>query len=133
MPNTDKCQALIIRLLQISGWQILILSKRYVFHTRRIYLDIVAARGAATIYLEVKCFDDDNSLTTEQYTALGQYLFYRETLAALNDSTPLYLTVPRRVYDKLDNVALALYRTHKVKLLVYDEEEQEALEWIETP
>jgi len=130
MPNTDKCQQLVIRALIQAGWNIVLPAKRYLYKRRRIYLDLVAEKDGQIIYLEVKCFADDDNNSTDHYQALGQYLFYRETLRKLQDNTQLYLAIPRRIYLGLDDVAQTLYKTHSISVLMFDEAETDGFQWI---
>ena len=130
MPNADKCQQMVIRALIQAGWHIVLPAKRYLYKHRRIYLDLVAEKDGQIIYIEVKCFTDEDNSSTDHYQALGQYLFYRETLGKLQDNTQLYLAIPRRIYLSLDDVAEALYKTHSISVLVFDETETDGLQWI---
>jgi hypothetical protein len=80
MPAFDSCHPQIVRALEKDGWnialdQFLIRIDR----SHRVYIDIEArhANSQSVMVVEVKCFQDVESETTDLYTAIGQYLIYR--------------------------------------------------------
>ena len=131
MPALDDCQPQIVHALQNAGWAVSPKPKRLIVGRRVSYVDLVAVQGSRQIYVEVKCFGDPDS-SHEQYVAVGQYLLYRAMLQSLEDSTPLYLTIPGTIYETgIDRILRSVLEDHQIKLLVVDMEMETILQWKE--
>lgn len=106
MPCFDDCHEQVVKALQKDGWLVELLPLSLKAGNRRIHINIRAKRqenGSAQVVMlaQVKCFADENTLTTDLYTAIGQYLIYRAILAELNIDYPLYLAVPVAIYKTI--------------------------------
>jgi hypothetical protein len=126
----DLCQPSAIRALTKSGWQVDAHPRRLRTERRVILIDLVAERGGRRIYVEVKCFADV-TYADEQYRAIGQYLVYRAVLSIVHDDTPLYLTIPVTMYEKMDTVLCHLIEEYKIKYVLFDEVQDTIRSWNE--
>ena len=133
----DSCHPQIVRALQKAGWSI---DREQVFvptRTSRVFIDLRASyknedEVLQIIIAEVKCFADKDKRTTELYTSVGQYLFYRRLLAVAQMNYPLYLAVPLQAYQAVfdENVEAIVAENH-VKMIIVDVEREEIVRWIE--
>jgi hypothetical protein len=135
MPALDRCHPIVERALQKEGWRVSS-PGRFSTEERDIYIDILASRqqnGAAQqlLLVEVKCFLEGLNLTQELYTALGQYLVYRAMLKLLQNNTPLYLAIPRTIFEQLDAAIMDAIADNKIKVIVVDFEVEAITRWIE--
>src|SRR5258706_12128368 len=131
VPALDECQPQIVQALQNAGWMVSPKPKRFIVGRRVVYIDLVAVRDGRQIYVEVKCFTDSVS-SHEQYAAVGQYLTYRAMLQALQDPTPLYLTIPGKMYETgMDPILQSVLEDNQIQLLVVDMEMERILQWTE--
>lgn len=137
MPAYDVCHEQVVRALEKEGWQIVIENEQYRYQRRSIYVDFRAERhgngSTQTILLaEVKCFADEKSYTTDLYTAIGQYLMYRELLDKLSAMISIYLAIPRSIYDTVfEEVARSLIQRYRIKLLIVNLETEAIEQWID--
>src|ERR1051326_2748151 len=99
MPVIDSCQPEVVAALEKDGWRVNI-PRRLKTEDLYAHIDLEAESESAHILVEVKCFPGAND-TQELYTALGQYLVYREILAVLKPGVGLWLAVPEAVYTTL--------------------------------
>jgi len=133
----DVCHDQIVRALQNAGWRIEGESVQLAVEERTGFIDIRARRDAngstqQVLYVEVKCFQDENRATTELYTALGQYMVYRTMLNRINLSMPLYLAVPEATFTKIfDSVIMEIVGNNRMKLMIVKLEEETIVQWIE--
>lgn len=131
MPAQDTCHSKVVRALQKAGWNVRPRQKRLKIGRRIIYIDIVAERQGQLQYIEVKCFPLVSDIQN-QYTAFGQYLIYQQMLAILNDPTPLAMAIPTRMYNSgIDVVLQQAIEMNGFKLIVFDEEAEVLIKWIE--
>jgi hypothetical protein len=138
MPALDQCHDQIVRALEKSGWKVS--SKPYVLYIasqRRVYIDIHAYReigdnNQQLIIVEVKCFGDDRTELGDLYTAIGQYILYRNWLKTLAITDELYLAIPTRVYNNIiQPLAIAVVRENRVKMILVDLEQEIIDKWME--
>jgi hypothetical protein len=104
MPALDSCHMQIVHALEKAGWQVAPNQLGLTTAMSELFVDIVARRRVEIgdqemIVVEIKCFPPGSANTTELYTAIGQYLVYRELLIANNFDSPLYLAVPSSIYE----------------------------------
>jgi hypothetical protein len=137
MPVEDNCQQLIVQALNKAGWGVLRTNLLILFHndTRRLYVDLYCQRLGAgksdNILIEVKCFS--KGTLEEYYSAIGQYMVYRQAMKLKKVPHPLYLAIPHKVYLNLFQQD-ALYNTWKdakLKLLTVDLRAKEIRQWIQ--
>ena len=65
--------------------------------------------------------------------AVGRYDVYRTVLAETEPARVLYLAVPRRIRDSLlaEPFGQLIVSRLRLRLLVFDEQEQRVVQWIE--
>lgn len=119
-----------------DGWTIthdpLVLS----FGEIDLYIDLgaervlSAERDGQRIAVEVKSFNGP-SLVSNFHTALGQFLNYRLALEMSDPPCQLYLAVPFEIHDSFFLLPFiqAAIRRYQLKLLVYDGETEEVIQW----
>ena len=93
--------------------------------------DLRASRGEAEIIIvEVKCFADDE--VAELYSAIGQYLVYRDLLKQSPTTPILYLAVPTHAYYGIfKDAGMNIVNEAKIRLIVVDIENEVIERWIE--
>lgn len=125
--------------LEKEGWIIthdpFILSDK----TQKMYYEIdlgaerllAAEKGTEKIVVEVKSFLR-NSMPNEFHGALGQYLSYGEGLEQINEKRELYLAISQIAHDKMQEYSFILHliEKFKIKLIVFEDEKQEIVSWI---
>lgn len=64
--------------------------------------------------------------------ALGQYILYHDVLQELEPDRILYLAIRKYVYDELflDEVGSLLLKNKRLRLIVFDANAEEILQWI---
>ena len=133
----DVCHEQIVRALETAGWKIDGESVQLSVEERTGFIDIRARRDSngssrQILFVEVKCFADENRLTSELYTAIGQYLVYRMMLARLKIGAPVYLAVPDDVFTNIfDSVIMELVENNHIKLMTVNLDEETIVRWIE--
>jgi hypothetical protein len=92
---------------------------------------IAAERANRKIAVEVKSFRAE-SFANEFHGILGQYLNYVSALRRLDVERILYLAVPIEIYDLEFTVEgiLNSIEDYQVKILVYDLESKNIVQWI---
>jgi hypothetical protein len=132
MPAIDQCHEQMVRALRKAGWTVD--EKPYVLRLtsgRRLFVDIKAQHDQnEIIVVEVKCFVDN--LVEELYTAIGQYLVYRNLLRRLNIHRQIYLAIPvTAYYGIVEELAVEIVQEAKIKLIVVDIENEVIEQWKE--
>jgi hypothetical protein len=65
-------------------------------------------------------------------TPLGQYQIYRLLLEKSNLNYPLYLDVPKHIFErKFDTIVLEILRRERIWLVVVDIESEEIVRWMD--
>lgn len=137
MPAFDSCHPQIIRALEKAGWRVVAQQERFWVNKRIMFIDIKAARGIngrsqQILLSEVKCFPDSENTTREVYVAIGQYIVYQAALDQLRDTTPLYLTIPEHIYNRVfDEVIRRAVNDHRIKLIVVNLADEVITQWNE--
>lgn len=137
MPAIDQCEPNVIRALEKLGWRVthqpfpIRLSK-----DEGVYADLRLRSldgQQSIIIVEVKCFSEKRSVLDEFYHAVGQYLVYREALQLRNLPVPLYLSVPRNIYDTFfrRRMVQAVLKNANIMIMVVDIELEEVIQWIQ--
>ena len=140
MPALDSCHEQVVRALRKDGW--LVADKpKYIDDSETetfVYIDIEASHkpnGATTearqIYVEVKCFPRKN-VSQELYITLGQYLMYRALLEKQIIRIPLYLAMPKTIYeDAFNDIFRRALHTNRIMVIVVDLETETIVRWLE--
>ncbi len=133
MPVLDTCQPQIIRALEKENWKVSTSPFLIPLPSRRSRLiaDIKASRGDEDIIVaEVKCFE--RNIPDELYTAIGQYLIYRDLINKMEVIRPLYLAIPTTAYEGIfQEMAMGVIVTNQIKLIVVNLELEEITLWIQ--
>lgn len=132
MPAIDQCHQQVTHALHKAGWAVD--AKPYVLRLtsgRRLFVDIKAQHDQNEIIIvEVKCFADNQ--IEELYTAIGQYLVYRNLLQRLQIHRQIYLAIPvTAYYGIVDELAIEVIREAKIKLIVVDIDNEVIEQWKE--
>jgi hypothetical protein len=137
VPALDTCHPNVVRALSKAGWSVA--SKPFVLklsHGHTLYIDLEAAReeetGERTILLvEVKCFPETSAETSELYTAIGQYLVYRDLLKERGIEFDLYLAVPIEAYqDVFARIAISTITENQIKMVIVDMDREVIIQWL---
>ena len=93
---------------------------------------IIAEQSNRKIAVEIKTFGK-GSLITDLYEAVGKYLLYKEILEQNKNYRDLYLAIPEDKYELLakEPLATGIFKKYDFKIIVYQEETQEIVSWIE--
>ena len=92
---------------------------------------ISADKDSQKIAVEIKSFLQ-NSTLTEFYQAFGQFLSYKHALEIEEPERELYLAVPNDIYEEFFKQLFVqqLIQRYAIKLLIYQPETEELVEWI---
>ncbi|HHY53805.1 MAG TPA: fatty-acid oxidation protein subunit alpha [Chloroflexi bacterium] len=93
---------------------------------------IGAIREGKQIAVEVKSFAGASSLS-DFHAAVGQFVNYRLVLSKADPERVLYLAVAEFVYKSLFATGFGqmAIEAHRLRLLVFDEEQESITQWIE--
>jgi XisH protein len=91
---------------------------------------IAAQKDAEKIAVEVKSFLMP-SVINEFHKALGQYLQYRLGLADQEPERLLFLAIPEKVMEKIEDIELLIksLNTFSVWVLIFDPEKKRVIKW----
>lgn len=138
MPARDFYHDHVRTALIKEGWTITHEQMRVPWQTTSVMIDLGAERlieaekGHRKIAVEVKSFLGVSAVT-ELYSALGQFILYRNALAEHQPERTLFLALREAIFNNLfthrDGESLRVREA--IKLLIFDEEKQEILRWIE--
>src|SRR6185369_6134984 len=98
----DSCHWQVVHALEKDGWTVNPKPTRLVNEISGmiIKVDLRAERNVdQRIFVEVKCYPEENK-TQELYISFGQYILYRTFLEKEGIDIPLYLAVPKEVYER---------------------------------
>jgi len=131
LPFKDTYHDALIHALVKDGWTILREQYKLPVGTRRLWIDVHAAKAEQIILVEIKGFETSPSSVEELADALGQYVMYQVGLAANKITVPLYLAVPEAAYEGILSEELGrLIRQHSdMKLLVFDPNREVITKW----
>ena len=89
-----------------------------------------AEKGLEKIAVEIKSFIQP-SVVYDFHTALGQYMNYLIGLSHQEPDRLLFLAVPEHAYSSFENLGMIweAIETYKVKLIVYDTNQEIILSW----
>lgn len=134
MPAKDRLHDTVVRALQKEGWstkdQIEIVIRK-----RRLWIDIRAIHANQTymVLLEVKGFERMPSPIEYLALAVGKYVLYRAALERSSVTHPLYMAVPLSAYRGIlsEPIGQVIRKREAIKLMVFDPETEEIVQWIE--
>jgi hypothetical protein len=128
----------VIQALTADGWTVTHDPLTISFGGKDLFVDLGAERvalaaekGGQKIAVEVQSFLSPSPVRDLQ-EAVGQYDIYRAVLAESEPERPLYLAVPRRVYEGLLSERFGQLVVTRVglRLLVFDEQQRRVVQWI---
>jgi XisH protein len=137
MPRFDQCHEQVVHSLQKEGWRVEGQHVQLTSEERTAFVDIQARRPLngtveQVLLAEVKCFPNEESYTTQIYTAIGQYLVYRMMIEEANLSIPLYLSIPETTYTELfDSIIMKMIQRYQIKLMIVNIVEEGIVRWME--
>ncbi len=139
MSAKDVYHEIVKTILQKDGWIIthdpLILKFS---SNRRLRIDlgaeqlIAAYKDTQKIAIEIKSFLAPSEIS-EFHLALGQFLNYRVALKTKEPERILYLAVPLEIHNNffLEEFTQISLKEYRVKLLVFDPEQEAIAQWID--
>lgn len=138
MPARDLYHEHVRNALIKDGWRITQDPLRLEWATTNVQIDLgaerllVAEKDARKIAVEVKSFLSESELT-DLYSALGQFLLYRKALMKKEPKRILFLAIREAVFLDVfahpDNQDLCA--SEQIRLLVFNPDTQEIVQWIE--
>lgn len=92
---------------------------------------LVANKGTEKIAVEIKSFIS-NSIITDFHLAVGQFINYRTALKMLKSERELYLAIPLDAFNAFfrERFPQEVIGTYQIKLIVYDPNHSEIVQWI---
>lgn len=92
---------------------------------------VAAEKNNQLIAIEIKSFLAPSTVS-EFHTALGQFINYRVALRLKQPERVLYLAVPLFTYQEFfaEEVVRISIEENAVKLLIFDPDSQEVVQWI---
>jgi hypothetical protein len=121
-----------------DGWTITDDPLRLELNDRKLYVDLGAERlltaekGTEKIAVEIKSFVGRSEIA-DLYEALGQYLIYQTLISRNDPDRILFLAIPEEAFmDVFDenNIGSLAVADYKVKLIVYEPDEEVIIRWI---
>jgi hypothetical protein len=93
---------------------------------------LAAEKGTRQIAVEIKSFLGLSQMN-DLYSALGQFVLYREALLQSEPARELYLAIRQPVFESLftGSEGESLRERQNLKLIVFDAKKQEIQQWIE--
>ncbi|MEO8396749.1 MAG: element excision factor XisH family protein [Chloroflexota bacterium] len=137
MPALDQCHEHVVHALTKAGWTVE--PKPFAVKVTRghtLFIDLEASQeyesGERVILLvEVKCFPEDSSDTSELYTAIGQYLIYRSLLNQQHIEADLYLAIPIEAYQSVfARMATNAIAENRIKIVIVDMDREVIIQWL---
>lgn len=137
MPARDIFHQIVRNALIKDGWTITHDPFPLKIGKRDLSIDLGAEQlfaaelGEERIAIEVKSFLSESEVE-DLRNALGQYTLYLDILAVVDPERLLYLAVREAVYRSLfdEPIGKILLHNHRLKLLVFDPQQEVIVEWI---
>jgi XisH protein len=137
MPAKDLYHDTVKTALIKDGWTITDDPLTLEIGERDLFVDVgaekllIAERGHRKIAVEIKSFISP-SLVADLEQALGQYILYADIIAETYPERTLYLAVRDEVYTTFfaEAVVKILLKNRRFKVLVFDETQEEIIQWI---
>jgi len=130
----------VVNALLADGWTITDDPLRLSFGGRDLFVDlgaeqatIAAEKADRFIAVEVQSFLSPSPVRDLQ-EAVGQFATYRAILRKTEPKRQLYLAVHREVYDGLltERFGQLIVADLQLRLLVFDDEQERVVQWIES-
>jgi hypothetical protein len=135
MPAKDIYHDAVVNALRKDGWTIVTEQYTLGVDEKRVWIDIRAAREnlRRIILIEVKSFHNLQDSIEALANAIGKYALYSAIIEIKDIREDLFLAIPRLAYEGIFRTRIAqnLLKREKVKLIVFDVENEEILQWIE--
>ncbi len=137
MPAKDIFHNNVVNALTKDGWNITNDPLKLQWGNKDLYVDIgaekllAAQKGGEKIAVEIKSFVG-NSQVADLQQALGQYTLYLDIIEEIEPERRLYLAVRETTYEDIfiEPIGQILLNKKRLKLLVFDAEREEIVEWI---
>jgi len=137
MPRKDAYHDIVKAALVKDGWQITHDPFPIDFRGTVLFADLgaeksVSARRRRKISIEVKVLNLPGRFTKFE-CAVGQYVIYRRLMMKVSPPRKLYLAVPREVFATFFREKPAVMEVitgEQLKLLIFDPQQQEIVQWI---
>ena len=121
-----------------DGWTITHNHLRMSIGKKDVYIDlgaerlIAAQKGKQKIAVEVKSFVGKSDVDDLE-KALGQFVLYEDILNEQEPDRTLYLAIRQAVYRDLfeEPIGQILLKNKRVRLVIFNPETKEIVEWIE--
>jgi hypothetical protein len=133
MSKLDSCHWQVVHALEKDGWAVnakppLLIDQ---ISAMMVRVDMYAERQTdGRIIVEVKCYPQQNK-TQELYISFGQYILYRAFLESQGVTSPLYLAIPKDIYeDTFHHIIQKAIQDNGIKLIIVDIEMEVITEWI---
>ena len=138
MPAKDLYHQLVKQLLMDDGWTITHDPYPLQWAKRNLSVDLGAEKLIAAHKLESKIAVEIKSFLRESRIAdleqaLGQYTLYNDILKEVEPDRALFLAMPLVAYSDLfekDEFGKILLANDRLKLIVFDSQNQEIMKWI---
>lgn len=140
MPVKDRYHDHVKNALTKDGWTITADPLKLKWKKKPVFIDLAAEqenllaaeKGARKIAVEIKSFVGLSQMN-DLYSALGQFILYREALLQSEPERELYLAIRQPVFESLFTgiEGESLRERQQLKLIVFDARNQEILQWIE--
>lgn len=138
MPQQDAHHNSVRKALEKDGWTVTHDPLTIRLEDVKFYVDLAAEKTIEAedetqkVAIEIKVFGG-LSFLNEFEKAVGQYLIYKQFLGELFPERVLFLAVSKGVFEEsfaLPSIKAVVAR-QEIKLLVFDPEIEEILQWIE--
>lgn len=134
MSKFDQCHWQVVHGLEKEGWTVDPRPGQLLDEVSGmiVRVDLLAERDESErIFVEVKCYPQHNK-TQELYISFGQYILYRSFLEAEEIIAPLYLAIPKDIYEEnFHHIIRQAVKSNGIKLVVVDIEAEKVVQWIE--
>ncbi len=138
MPRKDKFHDIVVHALVKDGWTITHDPYSIRFGKQTLFVDLgaeeslTAEKNGRRIAVEVKNFLAKREMA-EFERALGQFVLYRSLLKRIEPERTVYLAISFAAYDEFFTIKQGtdLMIDEALKLLVFDEINEEIREWID--
>jgi len=137
MPARDLYHTHVRLALEKDGWTITHDPLRLTWGLKDLYVDLGAERllaaekGSRKIAVEVKSFTGASEIDDLE-KALGQYVLYHDVMSRSEPDRELFLAVTVAVFEDLfmEPIGQLLIENGRVRLVVFDPEQEEVSRWI---
>src|SRR5580700_9478175 len=138
MPARNIYHDAVVAALQADGWTITDDPLSLKYGERDLFVDLAAERVALAaekngekIAVEVQSFTNASEVRSLE-EAIGQYNIYWAVLKVAEPDRPLFLAVPKDVYDGIlsEELGKLILRSFQIQILIFDDDEQKVIRWI---